>query len=63
MGWYLISFSALSALLGVLYTTGQRDLKRLLGYSPQVSVQGGVERFFKWYVEHALPEERPTHAV
>src|SRR4030095_10069782 len=33
MGWYLIAFSGLSALLGVLYTSGQRDLKRLLGYS------------------------------
>lgn len=33
MGWFLIGFSALSALIGALYTVGQRDLKRLLGYS------------------------------
>ncbi len=38
MGWYLISFSALSALMGVLYTTSQRDLKRLLGYSSTENV-------------------------
>lgn len=38
MGWYLLSFSALSALLGVLYTSGQRDLKRLLGYSSTENV-------------------------
>src|SRR5207237_2126130 len=29
MGWYLIGFSALSAVGGVLYTSAQRDLKRL----------------------------------
>jgi hydrogenase-4 component B len=38
MGWYLILFSGLSALLGVLYTSGQRDLKRLLGYSSTENV-------------------------
>jgi hydrogenase-4 component B len=38
MGWYLITFSALSALMGVLYTTTQRDLKRLLGYSSTENV-------------------------
>ena len=38
MGWYLIGFSALSALLGVLYTSAQRDLKRLLGYSSTENV-------------------------
>ncbi len=38
MGWYLIVFSGLSALLGVLYTSGQRDLKRLLGYSSTENV-------------------------
>ena len=38
MGWYLIGFSALSALLGVLYTSSQRDLKRLLGYSSTENV-------------------------
>lgn len=38
MGWYLISFSALSAIIGALYTTAQRDLKRLLGYSSTENV-------------------------
>ena len=38
MGWYVIAFSALSALLGVLHTSGQRDLKRLLGYSSTENV-------------------------
>ncbi len=38
MGWYVIAFSALSALMGVLYTTTQRDLKRLLGYSSTENV-------------------------
>ncbi|NNN05113.1 MAG: proton-conducting membrane transporter [Elusimicrobia bacterium] len=38
MGWYLIGFSALSAILGVLYTSSQRDLKRLLGYSSTENV-------------------------
>jgi hydrogenase-4 component B len=38
MGWYLVGFSALSALVGVLYTTAQRDLKRLLGYSSTENV-------------------------
>jgi hydrogenase-4 component B len=33
MGWFLIGFSALSAVIGALHTVGQRDLKRLLGYS------------------------------
>jgi UDP-glucuronate 4-epimerase len=32
--------------------------RRLLGYSPQVSVQTGVQRFFEWYVENASPENR-----
>ena len=38
MGWYLIGLSALSAVVGVLYTTTQRDLKRLLGYSSTENV-------------------------
>jgi hydrogenase-4 component B len=38
MGWYLVGFSALSALFGVLYTTAQRDLKRMLGYSSTENV-------------------------
>ena len=38
MGWYLIAFSSLSAFIGVLYTSAQRDLKRLLGYSSTENV-------------------------
>ncbi len=38
MGWYLLGFSALSAFIGVLYTSAQRDLKRLLGYSSTENV-------------------------
>lgn len=38
MGWCLIGFSLLSAVIGALYTVGQRDLKRLLGYSSTENV-------------------------
>jgi len=38
MGWYVIAFSATSAVGGVLYTAAQRDLKRLLGYSSTENV-------------------------
>lgn len=38
MGWFLIGFSICSALVGGLYTVGQRDLKRLLGYSSTENV-------------------------
>ncbi|MFL5263358.1 MAG: proton-conducting transporter membrane subunit, partial [Anaeromyxobacteraceae bacterium] len=38
MGWYVLGFSALSVLVGVLYTTAQRDMKRLLGYSSTENV-------------------------
>jgi hydrogenase-4 component B len=38
MGWLLIAFSAASAVVGALYTVGQRDLKRLLGYSSTENV-------------------------
>jgi len=38
MGWFLIAFSITSALVGGLYTVGQRDLKRLLGYSSTENV-------------------------
>jgi len=38
MGWALIGFSLLSAVIGALYTVGQRDLKRLLGYSSTENV-------------------------
>lgn len=38
MGWFLVGFSVCSALIGGLYTMGQRDLKRLLGYSSTENV-------------------------
>ncbi|MEY4547344.1 MAG: hydrogenase-4 component [Pseudomonadota bacterium] len=38
MGWTVLAFGALSAFFGVLYTTTQRDLKRLLGYSSTENV-------------------------
>lgn len=38
MAWLLIGFSITSALIGGLYTVGQRDLKRLLGYSSTENV-------------------------
>ncbi len=38
MGWFLIAFALLSAVTGVMYTTVQRDLKRLLGYSSTENV-------------------------
>ena len=38
MGWFLIAFCALSAVVGALYTVSQRDLKRLLGYSSTENV-------------------------
>ena len=38
MGWSVLVFGALSAFFGVLYTSTQRDLKRLLGYSSTENV-------------------------
>lgn len=38
MGWLMLAFSATSAVVGGLYTVGQRDLKRLLGYSSTENV-------------------------
>jgi hydrogenase-4 component B len=38
IGWFLIGFSVCSAVVGALYTVGQRDLKRLLGYSSTENV-------------------------
>ncbi|MEO8184425.1 MAG: proton-conducting transporter membrane subunit [Deltaproteobacteria bacterium] len=38
MGWTVLAFGALSAFFGVLYTSSQRDLKRLLGYSSTENV-------------------------
>lgn len=38
MGWTLMAFSVASAVVGGLYTVGQRDLKRLLGYSSTENV-------------------------
>jgi UDP-glucuronate 4-epimerase len=30
--------------------------RRLLGYSPQIDVQAGVQHFYDWYVAHAGPQ-------
>lgn len=38
MGWGVLGFGLLSAFFGSLYTTVQRDLKRLLGYSSTENV-------------------------
>lgn len=38
MGWCVLGFGLVSAFFGVLYTTVQRDLKRLLGYSSTENV-------------------------
>jgi hydrogenase-4 component B len=38
MGWYILTVSAMSAFMGVLYTISQRDIKRLLGYSSTENV-------------------------
>jgi hydrogenase-4 component B len=38
MGWSVLCFGLLSAFFGILYTTTQRDLKRLLGYSSTENV-------------------------
>lgn len=38
MGWTLLAFGTASAFFGVLYTSTQRDLKRLLGYSSTENV-------------------------
>jgi hydrogenase-4 component B len=38
MGWTVLAFGALSAFFGVMYTSTQRDLKRLLGYSSTENV-------------------------
>jgi len=38
MGWSVLSFGLLSAFFGIIYTTTQRDLKRLLGYSSTENV-------------------------
>ena len=38
MGWFLVAFSAVSTLIGVVYTATQRDMKRMLGYSSTENV-------------------------
>ena len=38
MGWTVLAFGTLSAFFGVLYSSTQRDLKRLLGYSSTENV-------------------------
>lgn len=38
MGWSVLLFGAISAVFGALYTSAQRDLKRILGYSSTENV-------------------------
>lgn len=38
MGWCVLGFGALSVFFGVLYTSSNRDLKRILGYSSTENV-------------------------
>jgi hydrogenase-4 component B len=38
MGWSVLGFGAASAVVGALFSTSQRDLKRLLGYSSTENV-------------------------
>jgi hydrogenase-4 component B len=38
MGWTVLAFGAISAFFGALYSSTQRDLKRLLGYSSTENV-------------------------
>jgi hydrogenase-4 component B len=38
IGWSVLAFGALSAFFGVIYTSTQRDLKRMLGYSSTENV-------------------------
>jgi len=38
MGWSVLLFGAISAVFGSLYTSAQRDLKRILGYSSTENV-------------------------
>jgi UDP-glucuronate 4-epimerase len=34
---------------------------RLLGYSPRISVEEGVERFWRWYQQHVIEGNSGTH--
>jgi hydrogenase-4 component B len=61
MGWSVLAFGALSAFFGVLYTTTQRDLKRLLGYSSTENVGIAAMGFGLGYL--GLSWELPTLAV
>jgi hydrogenase-4 component B len=61
MGWCVLGFGALSAFFGVLYTSAQRDMKRLLGYSSTENVGIAAMGFGVGYL--GLAWNRPTLVV
>ena len=61
MGWCVLGFGALSAFFGVLYTSSQRDLKRLLGYSSTENVGIAAMGFGVGYL--GLAWNRPALVV
>ena len=61
MGFTVLAFGALSAFFGVLYTSTQRDIKRLLGYSSTENVGIAAMGFGLGYLGWAW--DVPTLAV
>lgn len=58
MGWLVLAFGATSAVVGALFTTTQRDLKRLLGYSSTENVGIAAMGFGVGYL--GLTWDQPT---
>lgn len=58
MGWGVLAFGALSAFVAVLYTSAQRDMKRLLGYSSTENVGIAAMGFGVGYL--GLAWDRPA---
>jgi hydrogenase-4 component B len=58
MGWVVLAFGATSAVVGALFTTSQRDLKRLLGYSSTENVGIAAMGFGVGYL--GLAWDRPA---
>lgn len=58
MGWTILAFGATSAVVGALFTTTQRDLKRLLGYSSTENVGVAAMGFGVGYL--GLTWDRPA---
>lgn len=61
MGWSVLGFGAVSAFFGVLYTSAQRDMKRLLGYSSTENVGIAAMGFGVGYL--GLTWGKPTLVV